>query len=160
MNIARRIRRSLETMIKRDLVIAVAGAAFGVIATLTAQGNAAQEVLKVENAAQDAARKQDIAAWERTVTDDAMIVLPDGKVQTRAERAADIKNGVNAGPASGGTPTGQQKNYKARVYGDTVITTWDGGPQPNTPKGVRRMRVWVKRNGSWQMAHSQLTAIQ
>ena len=108
-----------------------------------------QSWIKAEN-------NRDAAAFEQIVADDWIGIEPDGKPQTKAERAASIK----AGPGGSATIS----NMKVRVFDDTaVVTGADDEVIMKDGKDVGTHYVWtdvfVKRNRKWQAVASQTSPI-
>jgi hypothetical protein len=81
---------------------------------------------------------------------DEFVVVSNARVQDKAQRIA----AVNGGPA---TPP---PLVAARMFGfdDTIVMM--AQHQPLTGKPVHVSRIWVKRNGAWQMAVSYQTVVQ
>jgi ketosteroid isomerase-like protein len=103
--------------------------------------------------------KADTAFLDKTLGQDFMHYRPQGDVENKAQYLQDRK-------------TGQVKfeslvadDVKVRVYGDVAIVTYrstaKGKDQHGTIDEQRRWtRVFVRKDGRWQMVHSQGTTIQ
>ena len=117
-----------------------------------------QELINLEEAANDAAVKADVAFYDRTLADDYMDTNAGGTVTPKAQFIADLKSGdlkftslVN-------------DDYKVRVYGKAAVVTYR-----ETLKGqfkgkdfsgpYRQTDTWVKRAGHWQCVASHESKI-
>lgn len=105
-----------------------------------------QALQATEQAWLDAEKNHDAAAFEKIVADDWIAITPDGRSQTKAERAAEIKNGHIDSASLG--------NMKVRVFGDTaVVTGTDDEVATEDGKKSANHYVWtdvfVKRGGKW-----------
>jgi len=104
--------------------------------------------------------KNDVAAFEKTRTDNFMFVSNDGSVQTKAERVASMKSGetkyesltydelfVRVNPEGNG----------AVVIGKAVVKGTNMG---KPVEGANRVtQVWSKTKDGWKMASLQATPI-
>ena len=116
-----------------------------------------QTLQAMEQAWLDAEKNHDAAAFEKLVADDWIAISPDGKSQTKAERAAEIKAAHIASATLG--------DMKARVFGDTaVVTGTDDEVTMTEGKKSSDHYVWtdvfVKRNGKWLAVASQTAQIK
>ncbi len=105
----------------------------------------------------NAEKNHDAAAFERLVADDWIAITPDGKSQTKAERAAEIKTAHTTSATLG--------DMKVRVFGDTaVVTGTDDEITIEDGKKSSDHYVWtdvfVKRNGKWLAVASQTALIK
>jgi uncharacterized protein (TIGR02246 family) len=105
----------------------------------------------------NAEKNHDAAAFERLVADDWIAITPDGKSQTKAERAAEIKTAHTTSATLG--------DMKVRVFGDTaVVTGTDDEITMEDGKKSSDHYVWtdvfVKRNGKWLAEASQTALIK
>lgn len=100
-----------------------------------------QEAIRLRG---EAVARKDAATWDRLTTADFTTVLEDGRLQTKAERLAQLK-GEKPEPA-----TKPVQELLTR-YGDTVVqrTQW--------PNGRWVMAVWVKDGQAWRAAAVQAT---
>ena len=105
----------------------------------------------------NAEKNHDTAAFEKLVADDWIAIGPDGKSQTKAQRAAEIK-GAHISSATMG-------DMKVRVFGDTAVVT--GTDDEITMKAGKKSGdhyawtdVFVKRNGKWVAVASQTAQIK
>jgi ketosteroid isomerase-like protein len=91
------------------------------------------------------------------VADDWIAITPDGKSQTKAERATEIKTAH--------TTSAKLGDMKVRVFGDTaVVTGTDDETTVQDGKKSSDHYVWtdvfVKRNGKWLAVASQTALIK
>ena len=103
--------------------------------------------------------KPDIAFLERVLDEDYVHSRPHGNVENRAQYLEDRKNG------SVDFDSLVADEIKVRVYGDTAIVTYRSTAKGKDLDGAideqrRWTRVFVRRNGRWQLVHSQGTTIQ
>jgi Domain of unknown function (DUF4440) len=115
------------------------------------------ELQKALDARRAAERANDVEAWSRYTVDDFPSTTPDGRVDTKAERANLIRNRERADSAA--LIEEPKVELMWRMYGDTAIETfrWDNAPAFRRP--VRVTEVWVKRNGVWQVAGNHVSFI-
>ena len=116
-----------------------------------------QTLQAMEQAWLDAEKNNDAAAFEQIVADDWIAVNPDGKSQTKAERAAEIKTAHVVSATLG--------DMRVRVFGDTaVVTGTDDEITMTDGKKSSDHYVWtdvfVKRNGKWLAVASQTAQIK
>ena len=103
--------------------------------------------------------KQDMAFLEQLLDKDYMHYRPHGDVENRAQYLKDRKDGrVDFDSLVA-------DDIKIRTYGDTAIVTYrstaKGKDQWGTINEQRRWtRVFVRKEGHWQLVHSQGTTIQ
>jgi ketosteroid isomerase-like protein len=111
----------------------------------------------MEQAWLNAEKNHDAAAFEKLVADDWIAISPDGKSQTKAERAAEIKTAHIVSATLG--------DMNVRVFGDTaVVTGTDDEITMTDGKKSSDHYVWtdvfVKRNGKWLAVASQTVQIK
>ena len=116
-----------------------------------------QTLQSMEQAWLNAEKNHDAAAFEKIVADDWIAITPEGKSQTKAERAAEIKVGHIDSATLG--------DMKVRVFGDTaVVTGTDDEISSEDGKKSSNHYVWtdvfVKRNGKWLAVASQTAQIK
>jgi ketosteroid isomerase-like protein len=105
----------------------------------------------------NAEKNHDASVFERLVADDWIAITPDGKSQTKAERAIEIKTAHTTSATLG--------DMKVRVFGDTaVVTGTDDETTVQDGKKSSDHYVWtdvfVKRNGEWLAVASQTALIK
>ena len=116
-----------------------------------------QTLQAMERAWLNAEKDHDVAAFEKIVADDWIAISPDGKSQTKAERAAEIK--------AARTTSATMGNMKVRVFGNTaVVTGTDDEITMQDGKKSSEHYVWtdvfVKRDGKWLAVASQTAQIK
>ena len=94
----------------------------------------------------NAEKNNDVAAFEKIVADDWTTITPAGKTQTKAESAAEIKNGHVTSVTMG--------EMKVRVLGSTAVVTGsnDATSVENGKESTGHyvwLDVFAKRNGKW-----------
>jgi uncharacterized protein (TIGR02246 family) len=116
-----------------------------------------QTLQAVEQTWANAEKNHDAATFEKLVADDWIAITPDGKTQTKAERAAKIKTS-KVGSATLG-------NMKVRVFGDTAVVT--GSADETTTQDGKETSdhyvwtdVFVKRDGKWLGVASQTALVK
>lgn len=117
-----------------------------------------EEVLKLAKQFEQAVVANDADAVERFLTDDWTIVDPDGKLIDKARFLSVIRSGDLTHESM------DSEDVSVRLYGDTAIVT-----ARTTTKGKykeqafttkeRASDVFVKRDGRWRCAFSQLTRL-
>jgi len=129
---------------------------------MLAQGSKAeQEVRATFDETQKAyqMRGAEAAAFlDKYLVDDYMRITPDGKVFTKAEWLDSYRTGKTRYESV------EVSDLKTRVYGRTAVITGitrAKGIQVGVPTGTgsRFTRVFVKRNGVWQIVQYQTTRI-
>ena len=116
-------------------------------------------LMKMERAAAAALIKRDLAGFGGIFADDAVVVGPDGAVQTKAQLLADVKSGALVIQST------DISEMKVRVFGESAVATY-----MTTDKGKYKERdisgkyrwtdVFVNRGGKWQIVAAQGTPIQ
>ena len=92
----------------------------------------------------------DTAALDRLYAEDFIGIGPSGTVRTKAQVIADFKSGSLRFQSI------TTDEVQWRVYGDTAVetgrSTMNGQDRSKTvPRDNRFTRVWVKRQGRWQL---------
>lgn len=105
----------------------------------------------------NAEKNHDAAAFGKIVADDWIAITPDGKSQTKAQRAVEIKTARTNSATLG--------DMKVRVFGNTAVVT--GTDDEVTVEGGKESNdhyvwtdVFVKRNGKWLAVASQTALIK
>ena len=132
-------------------------AAYGLAVGDTASDE--RELTKLVNDLNAAIVKPDIAFLERVLSKDYVHYRPHGNVETRAQYLEDRKNGNVDFDSLVADET------KVRVYGDTAIVTYRStakGKDQDGPIDEQRRwtRIFVRKDGRWQLVHSQGTTIK
>ena len=98
-------------------------------------------------------RKSDVAALDRLLADDWLLTHSDGRVQTKAEYLAELRDRVRTNQAIA------NEDVLVRLYGDTGVvtgTSLQSGTSDGRPWSgrFRFTRVWVRRADGWRMVAS------
>jgi ketosteroid isomerase-like protein len=116
-----------------------------------------QTLQGVERAWLAAEKNHDAAAFEKLVAEDWIAITPDGKSQTKAERAAEIRSADTVSATLG--------EMKVRVFGETAVVT--GTDDEVTIKDGKKSTdhyVWtdifVRREGKWVAVASQTALVK
>jgi len=116
------------------------------------------EILALENQLAAAIERQDAATFDRLTTEDYRFIDENGRVLNRAQYIADRSHNKDK------VESAVQDEIEVRQYGDAAIATGRSilhGSRDGTPF-VYRFRwtgVYVRRDGQWQAASGQLTAL-
>jgi ketosteroid isomerase-like protein len=135
------------------LLLAACGRAFGDQAS---DENELKQLVKDLNAA---IVKADIAFLDRVLDQGYVHYRPRGTVENRAQYLENRKTGkVNFESLVA-------DDVKVRFYGDTAIVTYRSTAKGKDQQGaIDEQRLWtrvfVRRDGRWQLVHSQGTSIQ
>jgi len=116
-----------------------------------------QTLQDIERAWLNAEKNHDASTFEKIAADDCMGIGPDGKSQTKAERAAEIKSSQIDSATMG--------KMNVRVFGEAAVVT--GSDDEVTAEGGKKSTahyVWtdffVKRNDKWVAVASQTAQIK
>lgn len=118
-----------------------------------------QEIIRLENDANDIGIKRDVARLEQMIADDAFFTDLNGKVFDKAGLLNQFKNDPYIWESS------TSSEYKVRIYGEVVVvtflTTASGKLKGQPVKGqARSTDTWVKQKGQWKLAVSQGTIVE
>jgi ketosteroid isomerase-like protein len=115
-----------------------------------------EELLEIEKAFADAIVRNDVDAIGRLVTDDWIIIDPNGEIVDRARFLKVIKSGALT------HDTMESEDFRVRIYGEsavvTAITSAKGkfaGQEFSTRE--RATDFFVRRDGRWQCVLTHLT---
>ena len=105
----------------------------------------------------NAEKNHDAATFEKIVADDWVAITPDGKRQTKAERAADIKSAHTTSATLG--------DMNVRVFSNAAVVmgTDDEVTEENGKKSIEHYvwtDVFVNRYGKWLAVASQTALIK
>ena len=119
--------------------------------------SAEQELLEIERQYEKAEALRDAAFFERIEADDITLIANDGTLLTKAQAIAEMKTWESVSE-------GFSDDIRVRVYGDMAVVTGR-----RTVKSVedgesytdqsRWTDVFVRRDGKWQIVHTQVTPI-
>ena len=119
-------------------------------------GEAEQELLTLEKAFAEAIVRNDLEGIGRLVTDDWIIIDPNGEIVDRARFFDVMKSGALTHDMM------ESEDFRVRVYGDSAVVTGVArtkgkfmGQEFITQE--RPTDVFVKRDGRWQCVLTQLT---
>ena len=135
------------------LLLAACGQAFG------DQASDERELTQLLKDLNAAIVRADIAFLERVLDQDYLHYRPRGVVENRAQYLENRKTGrVNFESLVA-------DDVKVRFYGDTAIVTYRSTAKGKDQQGaIDEQRLWtrvfVRRDGHWQLVHSQGTSIQ
>jgi len=100
------------------IAVSVVGLVFGgVILAQTQTQSVEQELIKLENEANDAWVRRDIVPFDRILADDYTGTDEEGNVMTKAQELANIKSGAYLSTSA------VKDDIKVRVYGDAAVVT-------------------------------------
>jgi hypothetical protein len=125
----------------------------------TAPSAEAQAVVASWEALEDAVNHRNADGWAAHVADEFVFnVKEDGNPLTKADRVATIRK-----QAEGDTVTDIgsviQNTMHVWLFGDTAVMSDQQQPtQGGNP--YQAMRIWIKRDGRWQLLYSQQTVIE
>jgi ketosteroid isomerase-like protein len=119
-------------------------------------GEAEQELLTLEKAFAEAIVRNDLEGIGRLVTDDWIIIDPNGEIVDRARFFDVLKSGALTHDMM------ESEDFRVRVYGDSAVVTGVTrtkgkfmGQEFSTQE--RATDVFVKRDGRWQCVLTHLT---
>jgi ketosteroid isomerase-like protein len=135
------------------LLLAACGRAFG------DQASDERELTQLVKDLKAALVKADIAFLERVLHQDYVHQGPRGTVENRAQYLENRKTGRVAFESL------VADEIKVRLYGDTAVVTYRSTAKGKDQQGAidekrRWTHVFVRRDGRWQLVHSQGTPIQ
>jgi uncharacterized protein (TIGR02246 family) len=118
-----------------------------------------QQIRQLEEELRTAVVKADTSVMERLLADDYTATNLNGLTRNKAQIIADMKSGAAK------TESLTLENVKVRAYGDAAVVTADRTQKgslrgQDTSGNMREIRVFVKRNGRWQVVATQMTPIR
>ena len=90
----------------------------------------------------EAVWKKDTAAWSRLTADEFTVIVPEGHLQTKADRLAAL---AAEPPQQPGTIQQEQ----IHVYGDAAVRRFIDGTE-------WVLEVWARRDGVWRVVAAQV----
>lgn len=147
-------------------VLLLCAANFLLVCSLAGQGEQGDksvlqtenEVLKVEQARDQALQQRDVAVLDRIYSDQLVFVNTRGQKFTKAQRLADL----GAGKVE--YFSYNQEGYDYHVYGDTVVMTGRTSSVVKFQGRVNKIprlftNIYVKTGGQWRLVAHQATPI-
>jgi ketosteroid isomerase-like protein len=135
----------------------VAALVLAVCPAVAQTAKAEQEIRAMEKLWNQSRVRADVAALGTLLANDWTVTHGDGTINTKAEYLADLKSGARKffGDV-------KQDDFTVRIYGDTAVAAGVSDSKveyKGKPSGgaLRFTRVYVKRNGRWQMIVSHAT---
>ena len=101
-----------------------------------------QELQEAMRARLEAVWKKDAAAWSRLTADEFTVVVPQGVLQTKAERLAALK-------AEKPEPPHTLQRDQIHVYGEAAVRRFVDGNE-------WVVEVWIRQNGVWRVVAAQV----
>jgi len=108
-------RRSIAPICLLGLVLSAAVPAHANRSQADSDADISQTLQAIERTWLNAEKNHDAATFDKLVADDWIAITPDGKRQTKAERAAEIKTADISSATLG--------DMKVRVFGETAVVT-------------------------------------
>lgn len=118
-----------------------------------------REVVESWQALETAVNQRNADEWARHVGDEFVFnVKENGNPLTKADRVATIRKQAQSSRV---TDIGavQPDSMDVRVFGNSAVMRDTQQPTIHA-RPYRALRVWVKREGRWQLAYSQQTTIE
>ena len=157
---------------QRFILILIAGIAATALVSAKIEGRpdlgAEREIRELEAQLSRAVVAGDRGLFDRVLAGDFTHTSHSGQFKTRAEWMAEDKVDSRQGKPQAGKTTYEAfdvDDLAVRIYGDTAVVTGRSTPKGRTAKGepirgqYRFLRVWVKRDGHWQVVAFQGTRI-
>jgi hypothetical protein len=121
------------------------------------QSQAERNIIKAFQALELAVTRNDPEEWTKHVADEFVVTRTGQHPTDKAARMAFMatQRAINAE-----TYVAEVVSLRFWVLGDAAIMRADHAMPDNRRPPYRATRLWVKRNGRWQMAVSQQTTIQ
>lgn len=107
-----------------------------------AAAQAPPELREAIRARLEAVWKKDAATWDRLTADEFTVVVPEGRLQTKAERLAALKTEKPQAAHA-------LQHEQILTYGDTVLHRF-----VDVDEWV--LEVWVRQKGVWRVVATQV----
>src|SRR5712692_8722884 len=128
------------------------------VATMANGDDTQRQLMKLGDELAVAEQRGDVAFLDRAVVDDYILIGPRGFMLNKEQWLVRYKTGALQ------TGTNERDQVQLRLYGNAAIMTareavtgsYQGQPFHNQ---LRSTQVFVKRNGHWLLAHTQLSPI-
>jgi ketosteroid isomerase-like protein len=157
---------------QRFILILITGIAAAAVGSARIEGRqdlgAEREIRELEAQLSRAVVAGDRGLFDRVLAVDFTHTSHSGQFKTRAEWMAEDKVDSRQGKPQAGKTTYEAfdvDDLAVRIYGETAVVTGRSTPKGRTAKGepirsqYRFLRVWVKRDGHWQVVAFQGTRI-
>ena len=120
--------------------------------------NAAErEIVAAFQAIESAVVANDADAWARHIADEFTIHGAQAPSRSKADRLAYIRARTEARAI---TRVAEVQSMQLWTFGDAAVMTAQHGWTKGVRPPYRATRVWVRRDGRWQMALSQQTPVE
>jgi len=116
-----------------------------------------QDIMTAFQAIESAVAANDADAWARHIADEFMVYGAQAPARSKADRAAFIRAQQEARAV---TRVGAVQSMQLWAFGDAAVMTAQQTSAEGRPLPYRTTRVWVRRDGHWQLALSQQTVIE
>lgn len=118
-----------------------------------------QQVVESWQALESAVNQRNADEWARHVGDEFVFnIKENGNPLTKADRVATIRK-QSAGSTVTDIGAVVPASMDVRVFGNTAVMRDTQQPTVHL-RPYRAMRIWVKRDGRWQLVYSQQTTIE
>jgi len=124
--------------------------------------NIEQEFMQRHRAEEEAEAKRNIAALDRMFSEDFIFIAANGAVSGKQKFLDDVK----ADTESAAPQKLDYENFRARVYGKTVIVNYIlvvSGKDKNDKDYANRFQMsvlWVKQKGIWRITNFHSTRVR
>jgi ketosteroid isomerase-like protein len=157
---------------QRFILTLIAGIAATALVSAKIEGRpdlgAEREIRELEAQLSRAVVAGDRGLFDRVLAGDFTHTSHSGQFKTRAEWMAEDKVDSRQGKPQAGKTTYEAfdvDDLAVRIYGETAVVTGRSTPKGRNARGepirgqYRFLRVWVKRDGRWQVVAFQGTRI-
>ncbi len=121
------------------------------------RSTAEQDIVLTFQAIEKAVIAHDAAEWGKRVADEFVRYATGQSPMPKSDRIAAIERQKEANAA---VTTGEVETMRLAVYGDGAAMTALQAMPDNSRPPYRAARIWVRRNGQWQMAVSVHTDVK